>query len=270
MKPLLAIVLHFLLLFTANAADFAQIEHYNIEYQYQVNPNSNITILLEAGARGGLEDFEPIFEPLTKLASVIRYARVGNGHSTQIKQHFTSLDYGEQLSQFLDAINIKQPVFIIAHSYGGNVARDFSAHFPQKVSALLLLDPSSEHDVDILRDIDLKRANKEIAQVKLDDMKQGMSNNYLDFWSKRPLPDHPQIGDIPLTVIASVKHYNNPPNLFFTDLARKKWGEMWQAWAQKFPQGHAVLTKKSGHFVQFDEPELVITQAKLILEKLAK
>lgn len=74
-----------------------------------------------------------------------------------------------------------------------------------KEKPLLLLDPSSEHDVDILREIDLEQGNKEITQIKLDDMSSGMSNSYLDFWSKRPLPDYPQIKDIPVTVITSIK-----------------------------------------------------------------
>ncbi|MFX3770168.1 hypothetical protein ACJBSE_10385, partial [Streptococcus suis] len=86
-----------------------------------------------------------------------------------------------------------------------NVARDFAAAYPEQLQALLMLNPSSEHDVDIMRSIDLEQANKEIAAVKLADMENGMSNNYLDFWSKRPLPNYPQIKDIPVSVIASIK-----------------------------------------------------------------
>ena len=93
----------------------------------------------------------------------------------------------------------------------------------------MLIEPASEQDVDIMRQIDLAKAEKEIAQVKLDDMANGMSNQYLDFWSKRPLPDYPQIPDIPVTVIASVKKYKNPPLLFFTDESRKMWGELHSA-----------------------------------------
>jgi len=48
----------------------------------------------------------------------------------------------------------------------------------------MLIEPASEHDVDIMRKIDLSRAEKEIAAIKRDDMKNGMSNQYVDFWSK--------------------------------------------------------------------------------------
>ncbi|GAB2896390.1 hypothetical protein GCM10027180_27920 [Microbulbifer echini] len=63
--------------------------------------------------------------------------------------------------------------------------------YPDKILVLMLIEPASEYDVDIMRKIDLELAGKQIAQVKLDDLASGMSNQYLDFWSKGPLPDYP-------------------------------------------------------------------------------
>lgn len=79
-----------------------------------------------------------------------------------------------------------------------------------------------------------------------------------------------EIKDMPVTVITSVKKMENPPNLFFTDQGRKMWGELWQSWTNAFPQGKSVLTEKSGHFVQFDEPDLVITELLALMKKLEK
>lgn len=261
-------VMLFMFSVAAHSADthFVQVGDFKLEYEIAgVGPD---VVLLEAGAGGGMADWQPVFLSLSQQAKVIRYSRVGDGKSSQIKRHFTSMDYANFAAQLLDQLAIKVPVIYTAHSYGGSIARDFAAAYPLKVKAMLLLDPSSEHDVDILRAIDLEQGNKEIAQIKLDDMAQGMSNNYLDFWSKRPLPDYPQIKDIPVTVIASVKKIEKPANLFFTDKGRVMWGELWQKWALAFPQGRAVLTEKSGHFVQFDEPELVVAELGVLLEKL--
>ena len=46
------------------------------------------------------------------------------------------------------------------------------------------------------------------------------------------------------------------------------WGELWQEWASAFPQGKSVLTGKSGHFVQIDEPELVLNELLVLMQKL--
>lgn len=241
---------------------------HGFQLEYQIAGQGKHTVLLEAGGGASMSDWDPVFQKIAKHATVIRYSRVGNGNSTAIKQHFTSYDYASHTSELLVKLNVKHPVILVAHSYGGSIARDFAAAYPTQVKALLLLDPASEHDVDIIRTIDLEKGNQEIAQIKLADMANGMSNQYLDFWSKRPLPDFTQINDIPVTVIASVKTTPNPANLFFSNKGRKMWGELWQNWTATFPQGKAVLTDKSGHFVQVDEPDLVIDELLALMQML--
>lgn len=256
--------------FTLSAAGSKLVRVKDVELEYEIAGTGKTIVLLEGGGSAGLSDWEPVFQQMAQQAKVIRYSRAGNGNSTAIKRHFTSRDYADYASELLIKLNIKTPVILVTHSYGGSIARDFAVAYPTQIKALLMLDPSSEHDVDIIRAINLEQGNREIAQIKLDDMANGMSNQYLDFWSKRPLPDYPQIKDMPVTVIASVKIHEKPANLFFTDQARKMWGEMWQQWATAFPQGRAILTNKSGHYVQFDEPELVLNELKLLIEKSAQ
>ncbi|NTS76816.1 alpha/beta hydrolase [Catenovulum sp. SM1970] len=248
------------------AVSFTQVNGAKVEYE--ISGQGKHTILLEAGGSAGLSDWDPIFEDLTKNAKVIRYSRVGNGNSEPIKKHYSAEDYAQETQQFLTALKIEKPIVYIAHSYGAHVARVFAAMYPNKVSALMLIEPASEHDVDIMRKIDLQQAEKEIAQIKLDDLANGMSNQYLDFWSKRPLPDYPQIPDIPVTVIASTKEFKNPSVLFFTDKGREMWGQLHTDWAQAFPQGKAVLTNKSYHYPQNDEPKMVVAEVIQLLTRI--
>lgn len=255
------------LLFAANVkAAFVKVGEF--ELQYKIAGSGKQIVVLEAGGSAGLDDWDTVFSSIAEQTKVIRYSRVGNGNSTAIKRHFTSMDYADHLSEFLLALDVSEPIVLVAHSYGGSVARDFAAKYPHQLDALLMLDPSSEHDVDILRAINLEQGNKEIAQIKLSDMANGMSNQYLDFWSKRPLPDYPQIKDIPVTVIASVRKVAKPSNLFFTDKGRMMWGKMWQNWAAEFPKGRSLLTEKSGHYIQNDEPMLVLRELKRLINIL--
>ncbi|WP_105201258.1 alpha/beta fold hydrolase [Pseudoalteromonas sp. T1lg10] len=238
--------------------------------EYELRGDSKATLLLEAGGSAGLEDWNPIYDRLTSEYRTLRYSRIGNGGSTAVRKNYSSEEYADEALALLDALNIDGPVIYIAHSYGAYIARTFAARYPEKVAALMLIEPASEHDVDIMRQIDLAKAEQEIAEVKRDDMKNGMSNQYLDFWAKRPLPDHPEIADIPVTVIASIKRYENPPLLFYTDKARVMWGELHRDWALAFPQGKIVLTDKSYHFPQRDEPEMVLEEIKALVQRTTK
>ncbi|MBO9488904.1 alpha/beta hydrolase [Endozoicomonas sp. G2_1] len=201
------ILLHALLLFpfTLFASEKRLVEVNGFNVEYQVAGSGEHVVVLEAGGGASLSDWDPVYETISSMYKTIRYSRVGNGKSSKTDRHFTSDLYAQHLKQLLDILDVNSPFTLVAHSYGGSIARDFAALYPEKLSSLLLVEPSSKHDVDILRAIDLEKGNKEIEQIKLDDMKNGMSNIYLDFWSKRPLPDYPHIPDIPLTVIVSVK-----------------------------------------------------------------
>ncbi|MBB1420669.1 alpha/beta hydrolase [Pseudoalteromonas sp. SG43-7] len=245
---------------------FIKVNGYDVEYE--IAGSGKHTVFLEAGGSAGLSDWEPVFEKFAKEARIIRYSRIGNGGSTQLRKNYSSEEYANEALMLLEALHVEKPIVYIAHSYGAYTARRFAATYPEWVSALMLIEPASERDVDIMRQIDLAKAEKEIAQVKLDDMANGMSNQYLDFWAKRPLPDYPQIPDIPVTVIASVKKYKNPPLLFFTDEGRKMWGELHSAWAESFPQGKAVLTDKSYHYPQNDEPDRVVQEVIELLGRI--
>ncbi|MDO6489646.1 alpha/beta hydrolase [Colwellia sp. 6_MG-2023] len=250
------------------SAEISLVKVKGFDVEYEIKGSGKHVVFLEAGGSAGLSDWDPIFENLAKNAKVIRYSRIGNGGSEKIKKNYSSEEYAEEAYLLLRALKIDQPVVYVAHSYGAYIARIFSSTYPDKVSALMLIEPASEHDVDIMRKIDLALAEKEIAQVKLDDLANGMSNQYLDFWSKRPLPDYPLIPDIPVTVIASTKKFEKPSLLFFSDQARDMWGQWHSDWVNTFPQGKIVLTNKSYHYPQNDEPEMVVKEITELLSRV--
>ena len=157
---------------------------------------------------------------------------------------------------------------LVAHSYGGLIVRKFAALYPERVKAILLIDPSSEHDLDIMRTIDLPQAIKEISFMKTMGIENGLDNSFLEYWSKRPMPNYPEIKDIPVLMIATIKKYTNPPMLLLTDKGREIMGQSHQSWAENFPQGRAVLTTNSYHHIHRDEPELVLKEFNKLLKAL--
>jgi len=262
-------VFFFIVLLFAHAA-YPEIKTANIagySLEYEIIGAGDEVILLEAGGGGGLADWEAIPEALSTSAKVVRYSRVGNGNSSKPEKLFVVGDYANHLNELLDHIGVER-IIHVAHSYGGSVARVFAAKYPERVEAILLIDSASEHDVDIMRAIDLEQGNREIEAVKLADIQGGKSYHIVDFWAKFPLPDYPEIADIPITAIASVKRYESPEHLFHSDKGREMWGELWTKWVQAFPQGRAALTTKSYHLIPQEEPELVIKEAKNLLKKV--
>ncbi|XQW86467.1 alpha/beta fold hydrolase [Thalassotalea piscium] len=250
---------------------FAQVQTINIgdfDIEYEMSGSGKHLVLLEAGMTRDLTDWDTIIPDMSKIARVIRYSRVGNGHSSQTDQQFSAEQYASHTKSLLDRLKINEPVIHISHSYGGMLARAFAGQYPNSVEALLFIDPSTEHDLDIVKNIDLSRAIKETQWMKNRGLKEGMANEYLDYWAKRPMPNYDRIGDKPLTIIASIKKFENPIVLQITDLGREKMAEALKAWAETFPQGKAIFTEKSNHYIQKEEPELVLKELAELIGKL--
>jgi len=49
--------------------------------------------------------------------------------------------------------------------------------------------------------------------------------------------------------------------------ARKVWGEKHEEWIAKVPGGKHIIVEKSGHFIQGEQPQLVIDAIKEVVNQ---
>ena len=237
------------------------------ELEYEIKGDGENIVLFEAGAISGMSGWDSIWDNLPKNTTAIRYSRRGEGKSSSCVGDLTSSDYVRDAQELINLLKIDKPIIYVSHSYGGKIAREFAARNPDKISAMLFVDPSTPRDIEIIEKLDPIGGKKSNEKLKQDDIQMGKENNWClinDIWDKKPSLGYGDIKNIPVTLIAGVKKFENPERLFDTDKARELWGEFQSEWVLKFPKGKAVMANKSGHFVQDDEPELVITE----LEKL--
>lgn len=250
---------------------FADVDSYSIEYQI-LGTSKTCFALFEAGMGFDLETFAPIFDQISQSCTAIRYTRVGQGKSSKLSTELSAKNYAEIAKKLLEQLHIEQPVVFVGHSYGGTIARYFAELYPDHIKALLLIDPSTNWESKIIGMIDPNVVEKEITLLKNfgysfakeRPRSDGTLNELRDFWLKYPLPDFADIGDIKVTVLASVQGMGD--DLVIGSLeAMQIRADMLESWVNDFPRGRFVSTTKSGHFIHEDEPELVITEFQKLL-----
>lgn len=96
--------------FSLSAAQGQFIKVNEFQLEYEIAGSAKHIVLLEAGAGSAMTDWDPVFSLIAQQATVIRYSRVGNGNSTQIRRHFTSRDYADYASELLEKLNVTAPV----------------------------------------------------------------------------------------------------------------------------------------------------------------
>jgi pimeloyl-ACP methyl ester carboxylesterase len=245
---------------------FADIDSYSIEYQISGNSKTCFA-LFEAGMSFDLETFSPIFDQISQSCTAIRYSRVGQGKSSKLRIELSAKNYAEIAKKLLDHLHIEQPVVFVGHSYGGMIARYFADLYPDQTRALLLIDPGTNWESKIIAMIDPNVVEKEITLLKSfgnsfakeRPRPDGTLNELRDFWLKYPLPDFADIGDIKVTLLASVQDMGD--DLVIGSLeAMQIRANMLKSWVNEFPRGRFVSTTKSGHFIHVEEPEFVISE----------
>ncbi len=79
---------------------------------------------------------------LTKAGfRVLRYDAFGRGYSDRPEVVYDNALYYQQLTELLQKLNVKLPVNLVGISFGGRIATDFAAHYPQYVQKVVLVDP---------------------------------------------------------------------------------------------------------------------------------
>lgn len=253
---------------SAATAYAAEITIDNVPFEYEVKGNGPQVVLFEAGALSGMSDWDSIWHSLPSDITAIRYSRRGEGGSGACTGQMSAADYADDAAEFLAKLEISSPIIYVAHSYGGDIARDFASRNPDAVRSMLLVDPSSDRDVEIITTLDPVNGLGEIEAIKANDFALGEGDWCFlhDAWLKDGDLGFTEIGDIPVTVIAGVRKVDEPSMVFETDAARMLWGQIHTEWAGEFPRGRVVVTEGSAHMVHIDEPDLVLDELSALLE----
>ena len=166
----------------------------------------------------------------------------------------------QDLQALLTQSQLKPPYVLVGHSYGGWLIRDYAARHPEQIAGLVFVDAAPERLDQSLRPLDPARLAAETAQQENgapERFKAAMryANSIM---AAGRMPDEAPLPDVPAVVLTSTKTYAKPMAVLHTPAGMKIWRQLHSEFFAQFSQGAHVVTPNSGHFIQMDEPGLVI------------
>ncbi|WP_404428452.1 alpha/beta fold hydrolase [Sutcliffiella horikoshii] len=216
------------------------------------------TVIMDAGYGDYSKAWKSIYPAISKINQVILYDRAGLGNSERSSNPRTSLFMVEELRELLKSRNILPPYILVGHSYGGVNMRLFNNVYPQEVAGLVLIDSTpeeySERFLPSMPD-EFKEAYKKQFTLEGDfhEFKESLDQLHL---SNR-------ITDTPTIVVSAGKkaHYSNE--------SQALWNRMQEEILRFTTNGQFILAENSAHYIQNDEPQLVIKTIERLIKSLA-
>jgi pimeloyl-ACP methyl ester carboxylesterase len=108
-----------------------------------------VAIIIQ-GLATSIKAFAAVRRLLSPFIRTYAYERSGFGQSDTSTAKPTSITIAAELDLLLKSANIHPPYILVAHSWGGILAREFIALRPHDVAGLVLIDANQEHTLEVL------------------------------------------------------------------------------------------------------------------------
>jgi pimeloyl-ACP methyl ester carboxylesterase len=234
-------------------------------------------LVLEAGAGGGLDEWNPVFSELAQLAPVVSYDRRGLGRSEIDTQPQNYRRVAQSLHDLLTTLHIPPPYVLVGHSFGAMYIRGLSEMFPDEVAGYVYVEafdfdgtpeekaaafPESER-AEALAPPVLPPVPSDTSpglRAEIDFLKGEMLSGGAEGRKLR------QKAGVPVAVIIAappgrLKH----PGEIMMRLEVKHQSE----WALQSSNGLFIVSGDTGHNVAKDAPELVLMAVRHVLRNIA-
>jgi pimeloyl-ACP methyl ester carboxylesterase len=221
-------------------------------------------IVFEAGFGAGLASWSTIQSNISKFARTVSYDRAGIGQSEAGPKPRAAKQIAAELHTALKNAGVGPPYILVGHSFGGIYVRVFADMYPKEVAGLVLIDPSQEAFDD------WTRTHKEAQRAPMPDEQMAKAPQGVRDESAQVPASYAQAraakvpAGIPVVLLSAMKDDTMPATV------RKVWSQMHEEWIAKVPGGKHVVVENSGHFIQAEQPQLVIDAIKQVLDQASR
>ncbi len=221
------------------------------------------TVILESGIGDGgtMTGWDAVQREVKNFAQVCLYDRAGLGNSDKGPGTRTTVRIANELHTLLDSAKLTPPYIFVGHSMGGLHIQTYAMLYPEDIVGMVFVDPTPKELVDTLS----PEAHENLIlagapQGVFDEVEAGLNESIPTFKSLPTLPD------VPVVVITS--SFTGEGNV-----DKSQWEELkgyHQNLSDEVSDGTHILATKSGHYVQIDEPDLVVDAIKSVFDKVKK
>ena len=250
---------------------------------------SQPVIVFESGHGTPMGHWDRILKGTSELAPLVTYDRPGIGESEPDNEMPTIKNVSDKLIRILKFLDIKPPYVLVGHSLGGLYVRGFAVYYPDMLAGLVIIDPADFTEDKISRRVYYEEVG--MSKEWVDKMMQAIYYGPPNLKAPKSVQEERQIlrelresefkvikqsplpKNIPVHIVTGGR-FDMPERMRskeFDDEAvfRIKMRNRVARWTdviQSVDKGMLFYSGDAGHFVHYDDPELVISSIRIVLQ----
>ncbi len=248
-------------------------------------------VVFESGMGTPMDNWDKVLPGVSALAPLIAYDRPGIGKSGPEADSMTIKGVSDRLLKILQTLQVSPPYLLVGHSLGGAYIRSFAVYYPEMLAGLIIIDPADFTETKENRklpylDIGLSKKSADSLFIKWareDSARNAQNPNYASEQKKDVLAklrksgfaeiQHTALPNIPVHILTGGR-YDTPlrfratefnDSLLFRAKMRRR-VERWTEVIQSVDKGMLFYSGDAGHFVHYDDPELLISSVRIALQ----
>lgn len=208
------------------------------------------TVILIAGGGGTTSVWAKVQPAVARFARVCSFDRAGLGRSRAIDHPQSADEIVDDLAELLEVADVHPPYVLVGHSIGGIYARRFDERYDAQVAGMVLID--SSHEEQIWR----------FAQNE-----PGALREYPNWTDETAMS---AAGFLPAKQTLAW-HFSRPLIVIEHGVPREPvWHAMQKDLASRSPQGKLITATGSSHYIQLQQPQIVIRSIRTVLTEAAQ
>ena len=219
------------------------------------------TVVLDSGLGDSSEVWNDILPEIASFTRVVAYDRAGMVQSELGPEPRSHTQIANELHTLLQRANIAPPYVLVGHSLGGAHIRAFAHLFKDEVAGMVFVDPLNENIFASMteKERDDLRAQQEAG---MKNAPAGVQAEWR-FLKGESINDFPQLRsfgsppDVPMVVLVAGR--NRPPRWVKSLLAE------YGTWVTEVSEASLIVTPDSTHYIQRDEPDLVVSAIRRVV-----
>jgi pimeloyl-ACP methyl ester carboxylesterase len=235
--------------------------------EYVVSGRGAPAIVLFNGAGMTLGGWRALYPGIEQLGTVLAWNRFGIAGSDPPERIQSGAVVIASVRELLQYAGLEPPWVLVGHSLGGLYANLFARLHPQEVAGVLMLEATHPRDHEVLRmdEAQIVRSLRKVLQLpeglfreNLHSEVEAVGHVVQEVRAAGPFPEVP---------VAVVTGGMPPPKWIMAHEALEARLAHQRELARLSPLGEHTVARKSGHFPQLSEPQLVLDALAKLLSR---